>query len=391
MTSLLPGATLGVIGGGQLARMMVLEARRMGYRVCVLAPDRMEPAVTLADEWVEGELDDMQAAEKLAKIADVVTVDTEHVPASILTYLEHLLPVRPAASVLRTVQDRRVQRRFLDEIGVAQPHWSPVLSVEELKDAASRVGFPCVLKRAHAGYDGKGQRTVRDLSELAEAWDAIGGGPAIVEEFVRFDCEVSALLARNPRGEVCFYPMAHNTHRNHVLRTTIAPAGLDPALEEHGCELAARIASSLDHVGMMAVEMYLVGGDTLLVNEIAPRPHNSGHYTFGACVTSQFEQHVRAVFDLPLGDPALPRPAAMVNLFGDLWTDGEPDWMQVLLQPEAHLHLYGKAEARPGRKMGHLLVVDEDPRIALQTAEKLLARLESRTPEGAESERARPT
>jgi 5-(carboxyamino)imidazole ribonucleotide synthase len=230
---------------------------------------------------------------------------------------------------------------------------------------------------------------IGDVSELSEAWEAIGGGPAIVEELVRFDCEVSVLLARNPQGEVRFYPMAHNAHEHHVLRTTIAPAGVDPEVEAHGFELAARIANALNHVGMMAVEMYLLGGDTLLVNEIAPRPHNSGHYTFGACVTSQFEQHVRAVFDVPLGDPSLPRPAAMVNLFGDLWSNGEPDWGQVLSQPEAHLHLYGKVDARPGRKMGHVLVVDEDPHVAMQTAETVLARLESRTSEEAENEDAR--
>lgn len=377
MSPLLPGATIGIIGGGQLARMMTFEARRMGYRVSVLSPDRRAPSVSLADHWVEGELDDIEAAEKLAELSDVVTVDTEHVPASMLAQLEHLVLVRPSASVLRTVQDRRVQRGFLDDVRVPQPRWSPVHDLDELEAAASKVGFPCVLKRAHAGYDGKGQRIVSEASQLAEAWDSIAGGPAIVEEFVNFDCEVSALLARNPAGEVRFYPLAHNTHRNHVLRTTVAPAPVSAAVERGGFELAATIADSLDHVGMMAVEMYLVGGRRLLVNEIAPRPHNSGHYTFGACVTSQFEQHVRAVSGLPLGDPSLPRPSAMVNLFGDLWKHGEPDWNQVLCAPEARLHLYDKADARPGRKMGHVLVIDEDPERALATCEAVMSRLES--------------
>jgi 5-(carboxyamino)imidazole ribonucleotide synthase len=376
MKALLPGATIGIIGGGQLARMMTLEARRMGYRVSVLSPDRLDPSVSLADHWVEGELDDVEAAEKLAKISDVVTVDTEHVPASMLSQLERLVAVRPSASVLRTVQDRRVQRDFLDEVQVAQPRWSPVHGPGELEAAASEVGFPCVLKRAHAGYDGKGQRIISGASQLAGAWDSIGGGPAIVEEFVRFDCEVSVLLARNPAGEVRFYPLAHNTHRNHVLRTTVAPAPVGAEVARDGFELAATIANALDHIGMMAVEMYLVGGKTLLVNEIAPRPHNSGHYTFGACVTSQFEQHVRAVSGLPLGDPSLPRPSAMINLFGDLWVHGEPDWSQVFCTPEARLHLYDKADARPGRKMGHVLVIDEDPEQALATCEAVMARLE---------------
>jgi 5-(carboxyamino)imidazole ribonucleotide synthase len=377
MSTLLPGATLGIIGGGQLARMMTLEARRMGYRVCLLSPDPSAPAAGLADQWVRGSLDDVDAAEKLAEVSDVITVDTEHVPASMLAYLELLRPVRPSSSVLRTIQDRRVQRVFLDDICVEQPRWESIPSAADLHAAVAAVGTPCVLKRSHAGYDGKGQRVISSVDQVEQAWGEIGGGPAVVESFVRFDCEVSVLLARNPRGEVRFYPMAHNRHQNHVLRASVAPAPVPQGIEARGFEIAARIANALDHVGMMAVEMYLVGGTELLVNEIAPRPHNSGHYTFGGCVTSQFEQHVRAVLDLPLGDTSLPRPAAMVNLFGDLWRHGEPDWRQVLSQPEARLPLYDKAQPRPGRKMGHVLVLNEDPDLALQTGEALLARLES--------------
>ena len=378
MSSLLPGATLGIIGGGQLSRMMTLEARRMGYRVAVLADDPLAPAVSLADRWIRGQLDDVEAAEQLAEISDVVTVDTEHVPASMLAYLELIKAVRPSSSVLRTIQDRRVQRMFLDSVKVAQPRWEPVTHRGALSAKAALVGFPCVLKSSHAGYDGKGQAVIRSEADLDAAWASTGAGPAILERFVRFDCEVSVLLARNPRCEIRFYPLARNLHKNHVLRTTVAPAPVDPEVEAHAFDIAARIANDLHHVGMMAVEMYVVDGTELLVNEIAPRPHNSGHYTFGACVTSQFEQHVRAVLDLPLGDPSLPRPAAMVNLFGDLWREGEPDWTHVLAQPEARLHLYDKAEARPGRKMGHVLVLDEDPHLALQTGEALLERLETR-------------
>ena len=378
MSSLLPGATLGIIGGGQLARMMTLEARRMGYRVCVLADDPLAPAVSLADRWVRGRLDDLEAAEQLSQICDVVTVDTEHVPAAILSHLELLKPVRPSSSVLRTVQDRRVQRTFLDSEKVTQPRWEPVSSQEALADKAALLGFPCVLKSSRAGYDGRGQAVIRSEADFDSAWMATGAGPAILEQFVHFDCEVSALLARNPRGEIRFYPLAHNIHENHVLRTTVAPAPVRPEVEIEAFDVAAQIANALDHVGMMAVEMYVVDGSTLLVNEVAPRPHNSGHYTFGACVTSQFDQHVRAVLDVPLGDASLPRPAAMINLFGDLWKDGEPDWTQVLAQPEARLHLYDKAEARPGRKMGHVLVLDEDPHVARETGEALLRRLETR-------------
>jgi 5-(carboxyamino)imidazole ribonucleotide synthase len=232
-----------------------------------------------------------------------------------------------------------------------------------------------VLKSRHAGYDGKGQTVVREHADLAKAWANVGSSGAMLEELIDFDFEISVLLARNPRGEVRFYPIAHNVHRHHVLHTTMAPARLDAAVEHEAKRIAHRIANTLDHVGMMAVEMFVVDGTRLLVNEIAPRPHNSGHYTFGACVTSQFEQHIRAVLDLPLGDPSLSRPAVMVNLFGDLWSAGVPDWTPILSRPEARLHLYGKSEPRPGRKMGHVLLLDDDPYRALQTGEALLETL----------------
>ena len=201
----------------------------------------------------------------------------------------------------------------------------------------------------------------------------------MLEEFVDFDREISVLLARSPQGEMRFYPIAENSHRKQVLRTTLSPAPIPPAVEIEAIEIASRIANELDHVGMMAVELFVLRGTVLLVNEIAPRPHNSGHFTFGGSVTSQFEQHVRAVLDLPLGDPSLPRPAAMVNLFGELWKNGEPDWAAVAHHPEATLHLYGKAQARPGRKMGHVLVLDDDPHAALRTGENLLEAIERNT------------
>jgi 5-(carboxyamino)imidazole ribonucleotide synthase len=371
MSEILPGATIGIIGGGQLARMMTLEARRMGYRVCVLAPKPDEPAVPLADLWIRGAIDDVEAAERLAKVVDVVTVDSEHVPASLLAYVELLCPVRPSSRVLRIVQDRRTQRQFLRSIHAPQPLCVSVESLEDLREGIRSIGLPCVLKTRHAGYDGKGQVVIRHENEIESAWDKIGRQPAMLEELVAFDSEISVLLARNPRGEMRFYPLAYNVHRHHVLHATLAPAPVSDAMELEAMRIAGAIANGLDHVGMLAVEMFVVGSD-LLVNEIAPRPHNSGHYTFGACATSQFEQHIRAVLDLPLGDPSLPRPAVMVNLFGDLWRGGEPDWTPVLSQPEARLHLYGKSEPRPGRKMGHVLLLDEDPHRALRTGEALI-------------------
>ena len=359
--------------------MMALEARRMGYRVAVLDPNEDSPAVPLANSWIASGLDELKGAEQLAKVADVVTIDTEHVPASILAHLERFRPVRPSSSVLRTIQDRKTQRRFLEYINAPQPRCAPVATLGALRREASRLGFPCVIKSRTAGYDGKGQAIARHEGQLESAWDEIGRVPAMLEEFVDFDCEISALLCRTTKGEIRFYTPAHNVHRRHVLHSTVAPAPICPTVEVKALEIAGGIADGLGHVGMMAVEMFIVGGSRLLVNEIAPRPHNSGHFTFGACVTSQFEQHVRAVLGLPLGDPSLSRPAAMINLFGDLWQEGEPDWTKVFSQPEARLHLYEKTEPRPGRKMGHVLVLDSDPQRALRVGETLLQQLEGRS------------
>lgn len=343
----------------------------MGYRVSVLTPRADDPAAPLADVWVPGQLDDVEAAQRLAKSADVVTVDSEHVPASLLSDIERLRPVRPSAAVLGTIQDRGEQRRFLERVGAPQPQCLAVDSLAELAEAANTVGFPCVLKSRHAGYDGKGQAVIWSDDQLEASWEKVGRAPSMLEQFVPFDAEISVLLARSPNGEMRFYPVAYNVHRRHVLHATMAPAPIPQSVQQDAMEIARSIAEELDHVGMLAVEMFLVGS-RLLVNEVAPRPHNSGHYTFGACATSQFEQHVRAVLGLPLGDPSLSRPAVMLNLFGDLWHDGDPDWMPILSRPEARLHLYGKTEPRPGRKMGHVLLLDDDPHRALQNGEAML-------------------
>jgi 5-(carboxyamino)imidazole ribonucleotide synthase len=280
--------------------------------------------------------------------------------------------------VLRTVQDRRVQRSFLHEIGAPQPWCRSITSIEALERQARTLAFRGVLKSAHAGYDGKGQVVIHGENDLPGAWQAVGRRAAVLEELVEFDFEISVLLARNPQGDLRVYPVALNAHRHQVLRSTVAPAPIPAPLEAEAIEIACRIAEALNHVGMMAIEMFVVGGTNLLVNEIAPRPHNSGHFTFGACGTSQFEQHVRAVLDLPLGDPALSRPAAMVNLFGDLWIEGRPDWTAVFSTPEAHLHLYDKLEPAPGRKMGHVLVLGQDPVRALHAGERILEKLSVR-------------
>lgn len=352
------GGTIGVIGGGQLARMMALEARRMGYRVAVLDPTPNGPAAQVSDLSVVGAFTDYKAAKELAKASDVITLDTEHVPAELLEQLEPLVPVRPSAQVFRIVQDRMEQRKFLATQKLPQAKNAPVGDLETLRAAGRMVGFPAILKTRRSGYDGKGQARVNTPNDLEGAWTSLQKAPCVLEAFVEFEREISVILARDLHGNQRFYPIAENDHRRHILHTTRMPARVSPAMAAQAEALGARIATALNHVGVIAVELFVTRDQRLLVNEIAPRTHNSGHTTFGACVTSQFEQHVRAICGLPLGDPSLLRPAVMLNLLGDLWQRGEPDWNKVLQHPTASLHLYGKNEANVGRKMGHVLVLD---------------------------------
>lgn len=376
MSAVPPGATIGIIGGGQLARMTALEARRMGYRIAVLDPDPDCPAAQVADVAVCGALDDETAAERLARQSAVVTIDTEHVPAEVLERIGTLTLVRPAAGVLRLVQDRLQQRRFLAAQGVPQTPWAPIEDDASLLAAADAVGFPCVLKTRRSGYDGKGQSRAARPSELRDAWQALARSPAVVESHVDFEREISVVLARDVGGRLVFYPVAENTHRRHVLHVTRVPARISSGLAAQALSVAARIAGALEYVGVMAVELFVTRQEQLLVNEIAPRTHNSGHFSFGACATSQFEQHVRAICGLPLADVSLLRPAAMLNLLGDLWQRSEPDWGVVLSRPTARLHLYGKRRASPGRKMGHVLVLGRDGTDAGEVADEIARELE---------------
>jgi 5-(carboxyamino)imidazole ribonucleotide synthase len=393
VTQVMPGGTIGVLGGGQLGRMMALAARRMGYRIVVLDPSPRCPTAQVADGIVVGALDDREAALHLAKQVDVITLDTEHVSAEILDELEKIAPVRPGANVLRTIQDRQTQKQFLDRLGIPQAAWAPVNSEIELAAALAKFGGRGIIKHRRAGYDGKGQLRV-DLTappfggaaeraqgpigagiDRAQAMAWLRGTPAVIEEVVPFAREISAIIARGISGEVRAYPIAENVHRRHILHTTRAPAQLSQIAWQQVIDIANLIAESLGTVGVMAVEMFELETGQLLVNEIAPRTHNSGHFTWGACATSQFEQHVRAVCGLRLGDPRPLSGAVMVNLIGDLWAKGPPSWRPVLDRPEAHLHLYGKDGAAPGRKMGHVLLVDDDTDRALATAEELIAAL----------------
>jgi len=373
-----PGATIGVLGGGQLGRMMAIAARQMGYRIVVLDPSPRCPTAQVADGFVVGALDDLESARHLARQVDVITLDTEHVPADILADIAQLAPVRPGADVLRTIQDRLVQKQFLDRIGMPQAPWAPVGDREELERALAKVGRPAILKVRRAGYDGKGQVRVDAGADAAACLATLRGEPAVAEAVVRFTREVSVVLARGLTGEIQLYPIAENAHRRHVLHTTRAPAPMSDAQRTRAERMAIEVAEALGHVGVMAVEMFELADGRLLVNEIAPRTHNSGHYTYGACATSQFEQHVRAVCGLPLGDPRALSGAVMVNLIGDLWANGRPPWEHVLARPEAHLHLYGKDAPAPGRKMGHVLLLDDDTDRALDTAEALISALTPR-------------
>lgn len=375
MTSVLPGSMIGIIGGGQLGRMLSLEARRMGYTVCILDPTPHCPASQVADLHLRAPFDDPHALQQLADVARVVTYETEHIPIATLRYCATATVLRPSASLLETVQDRLTQKQFLSAHGVPQARYAAVDDERSLRTALQQIGFPAILKSRHSGYDGKGQARINDERDLLPAWATIGKVPAVVEGYVPFRAEVSVILARNVSGEVRYYPVAENAHRHHILHTTRVPARIPNAIPRRAEALARTLAEAFDYHGVMTVEMFLLPDDTLLVNEIAPRVHNSGHYTLGACVTSQFEQHVRGICGLPLGETTLLSPAVMVNLLGELWEGGVPPWHVVFRHPNAQLHLYGKDEARPGRKMGHVLLLGDDTNRLLQEVDVVLAEL----------------
>ena len=352
--------------------MLTYEAHKLGIRTAVLDPTPDGPAGAVADAFVQGAWTDAQKAVELARLSDVVTVETEHIPAAGLREVEKVAPLRPGAEVLHVVQDRLRQKEFLARHAFPQPAFAHVHDEASLAAAVRTVGAPAVLKTLTGGYDGKGQARTRDAEGALAAWDALGRAPCIYEAFVGFEREVSVVLARGLDGSLAYYPLAENEHRKGILHLTRVPARAPQGVEARAQKLAAAIAEALGHVGVMAVEMFLTPQGELLVNEIAPRVHNSGHYTFGACATSQFEQHVRAVCGLPLGSTALLSPVAMLNVLGEAWAKGEPDWERaVLARAGASLHLYGKSRGAPGRKMGHVLVLAQDAETAARRAEEI--------------------
>jgi 5-(carboxyamino)imidazole ribonucleotide synthase len=351
---IVPPATLGILGGGQLGRYFVLAARTMGYRTMVLEPDPLAPAGAVADVHLVAAYDDPDALRQLAERCAVVTTEFENPPASALHQLASATLVRPSPGAIAIAQDRRTEKRFLADIGVPT---APFAVLETTADLVGHgVRFPAILKTARLGYDGKGQVSVGDPDELAAGWALLGEVPCVLEQRLPLDDEVSVVLGRGPDGNAVTYPLVHNTHVAGILDVTVVPASVDATLAATAADVAVTIAEALEYVGVLAVEMFVVGGH-LVVNELAPRPHNSGHWTLDAALTSQFEQQVRAVCGLQLGDTSMAAPAAaMANLLGDVWTNGDPDWAAALGDAGAHLHLYGKTEPRPGRKMGHLTV-----------------------------------
>ena len=368
MTVVLPGATLGILGGGQLGRMVALAARTLGYHVVVLDPDPHCAAGAVADRVIAARFDDVDAAVELARACDVVTIEIEKIGIPALEAAARVVPVRPGAHVLQVVQDRARQKDWLRRHGFpVGPYWT-VRSAAELSAAALLAGPDAFVKSTTGGYDGRGQVRLATLAGADDAWRALGGGPCVVERALPLEREISVLVARRPGGQSVVYPPAWNHHHEGVLDWSVIPAPIPPDVAARAAAIGAGIAESLDVVGLLVTEMFVLGDGTITVNELAPRPHNSFHHTELTVITSQFEQAVRAVCDLPLGSPDVVRPAAIANLFGDLWLEGAaPRWDAALALPGVRVHLYGKSP-RPGRKMGHLGAVGDTPDAAVALA-----------------------
>jgi 5-(carboxyamino)imidazole ribonucleotide synthase len=365
---ILPGATLGVLGGGQLGRMFVLQARTMGYRTMVLDPDPGSPAGQVADVHLRAPYADGAALERLATECAAVTTEFENVPAEALEHLAGSCRVRPPVDAVAIAQDRIREKQFLEGAGFPTASFRPVHDESELLAAAREVALPALLKTSRLGYDGKGQAPVDRAEDAPAAFAALGSVACVLEERLALETELSVVLARGEDGAVAAFPVGENRHRNGILETTVVPARVSPATAEEARETACRVAAALGYVGVLGVELFVANGGRIYVNELAPRPHNSGHYTLDACTSDQFEQQLRTLCALPLAQVRLLSPVAMVNLLGDLWSSGEPRWAEAFRRPGVRLHLYGKAEPRPGRKMGHLNCLADDPGRALALA-----------------------
>lgn len=355
-----PGATLGVFGGGQLGRMFTHAAQKMGYRVIVYTDETDSPASQVANKTIQGDYLDPIAVREFAEHVDVITLEFENIALEAVARASEITPVRPGKQVLSVAQHRIREKSTLSEAGFPVTPYREIRSLADAQTAAEQLGWPMIWKTTSWGYDGKGQKKVGSLSEAKEAWEMLGPEPVIAEKWIPYRAEVSVLVARSPRGEIAVYPTFTNSHANHILDVTTCPTeGELVQIESEARRIACGVAETLALEGLLCVEFFVSESFQLMINEIAPRPHNSGHLTMEACRTSQFEQQVRAVCNLPLGDTSLIQPAAMVNLLGDVWGDGQPRFEEAFIESASYLHLYGKEQARIGRKMGHLTVLDQ--------------------------------
>jgi 5-(carboxyamino)imidazole ribonucleotide synthase len=366
----LPGATIGLMGSGQLGRMFAVAARRMGYRVNVFSPEKETPAGQFADREVTGAYEDESAVREFAKGLDLLTFEFENIPRQTIDWCAAECEVRPASSILHTAQNRLREKDFLSGAGIPVAPYRAVHSAAELTHALEEIKTPAILKSAAFGYDGKGQRFIEQARDAEEMWRERPGDELILEAAINFEKELSVIVARGPDGSMATFPVCENLHRNHILDLTVIPARVSAEVEKSAADLARIIATKMELVGLLAVEMFLQRDGTLLVNELAPRPHNSGHWTIEGCSTSQFEQHVRAVCGLPLGSTQLLSPSAMANLLGDVWEGGEPNWAAALAVQGVRLHLYGKHHPRPRRKMGHLTALASTAEAAVAAVTK---------------------
>jgi 5-(carboxyamino)imidazole ribonucleotide synthase len=374
-----PGSTIGILGGGQLGRMLILAGRNLGYRFHVFEPKCPCAAGMVADLEMNADYSDEAALKQFAEGVDIITLEFENIPSAAIEMLSAIKPIMPGSRALHICQHRQREKDFLKESNLPCVPFEYADSAESLKTAVGKIGFPCVIKTAAFGYDGKGQIKLNALEEAADCdylWNFLENPPrVVVEKWIHHVGEFSVVCARQADGSKITFPMAENIHVNHILHASIVPARVTESTQTTGAQLACEIADLLDVVGLIAVELFLEEDGKLIINEMAPRPHNSGHYTMDGCITSQFEQHIRAVTDLPFGSVEIHQPTVMINLLGDVWSNGEPDWSGLLSNPNAKLHLYDKGEARPGRKMGHFNLLGDDIDATLAAAEALFEKL----------------
>jgi len=355
-----PNSTIGVFGSGQLGRMFAIEARKMGYRVHTFSPESDTPTGQVADIETQAAYEDLDAVRQFARSVDVITFEFENVPAAAVEAASQFIDVFPKGEILYTTQNRVREKTFLAEYGFPVTQFRHVKTIEDINRGADEIGLPAVLKTAGFGYDGKGQTRLGTVADIEPAFAGLNGQDAVLEAFVAFEKEVSVVCARDQKGSFVHYGVIENEHTDHILDVSFAPAIVSARTLNEAVDISRNIADTIGYVGTLCVEFFLTTDEELLVNELAPRPHNSGHLTFDACVTSQFEQQLRSVCGLPLGSTEFYRPAAMANLLGDLWQNGEPDWAAALCDPNVKLHLYGKMEPRKGRKMGHLTAIADN-------------------------------